>query len=147
MFFKVIYYLIGLFIVFFNFYRLNDMEFMGDLFDLNKKSKELKAQGEKFDYDSLDDDFKHKLYWLIGVAFLALVWFAIGLFSYNWFLFLAYFVASFILGKINPNVKKNKTSFLAVTKTQIVLGISVILFAIINTFHLHIDFIKLIFGA
>jgi hypothetical protein len=81
------------------------------------------------------------------MAFLTLVWLGVGLFTFNWFLFILYFVVSFIIGKLSVNAKKYKSSFVATTKIQAIWGSAVIIFAIINTFHLHINLFQLIFGG
>ena len=146
MFFKVIYYFIGLLLVLINLYRLSDTNSLNDIFDINKKYRESKEEGKDFDLDTLDKDMKAYLYFIFGFGMVALIWLGIGIFTYNWVIIIAFFFISFLLKKIYRNSKKYRDSFIALTKTQIMLFVITVLFAIINTFHLHIDFIKLIFG-
>jgi hypothetical protein len=96
----------------------------------------------------LGSDFVNQtVVWLVFML-AEFLWMGIGLFSYNWWLFLGYMIFTFAYGKLNKaRVKKYKSVYMSHSAFNLVLGMIVILFAIINTFHLHIDLIKLIFGS
>ena len=123
MFFKVIYYLIGIGIVLYNLYRLSDKRFSYDLFEWYQIFQEKKKEGKEKEALKIienDKDFAIKI-----------------------------IVFSFFMYKVSVKSLKNNraTSYIKEVNFKIGVSIAIILFAIINTFHLHIDLIKLIFGV
>ena len=148
MFFKVIYYLIGLAIVVYQLYFLNK-DFIKDMYEIWRESDELKKEGKKFDTDLLDEDFKKKILGFALMMLIQLAWFFIGIFTFNWVLFVAYFIYGFIVGKVG-NWKKSQTTFLTMAGISKAIVVSIILFSIINSFHLHINLfeqLKVLFGG
>ena len=153
MFFKVIYYLIGLGLVVYKVYRLSNPEQTKDFWDIFRWHEKAKEDGTE---PTSVDEWKEKLGVdtfnnVIMMAILAIVefsWFFVGIFTYNWALLLAFMVYSFVSYRImKPKLKTYQSSFVSYTNTQLFLGICIILFAVINSFHLHIDLVKLIFGG
>lgn len=145
MFFKVIYYLIGLAIVAYHLYFLNK-DFIKEIYKIWKESDELKKEGKKIDVNSIDDDFKNKIVVFALMMLIQVAWFFIGFFTFNWLLFAAYFVYGFIVGKISK-FKKSQHIFLTMATINKVIVVGIILFSIINTFHLHINLFNIIFGG
>jgi hypothetical protein len=152
MFFKVIYYLIGLVIVAYKMYRISDKNFNSDLFDIWCWHGEEKKKGNKDVWsdmkEKLGTEIHNKIIFFTIFTLLEFSWLGVGLLTYNWLLFVALFIYGFLFNRIMKNrMKKYKSVFMSSTNMNLTIGIMVILFAIINTFHLHIDLIKLIFGG
>lgn len=149
MFFKVIYYLIGLVLVAYKTHRLTNKEINGDLYDVWRCHEEEKKKGNKLDWkEVLSEELRNKFYIFAGFVLLEITWIGVGLFTYNWLLFLGFFIYSFLFNRVMKNrIEKYKSVFISTTNMNLVIGIGIILFAIINTFHLHIDLFKLIFGG
>lgn len=153
MFFKVIYYLIGLGIVTYKLYRLGKPELTRDFWDTWRWHEEAKEKGETpTDVDEwkekLGVDHFNEVLLLAGMAILEFSWLIVGLFSYNWLLFLVFLAYGVIANKMMKKTwTVSRSSYVSSTQMNLFIGVCVILFALINTFHLHIDLVKLIFGG
>lgn len=103
-------------------------------------SKEMKGKG----YSEWTQEYKDMLYPKVLVAFAFLTWMVGGLLSFNWLLFLVFFIMQIII--ITPLTKLFKFS-----KTYVVLhwfnalvGLCVGLFVLINSYHLKIDLLEFV---
>lgn len=152
MFFKVIYYLIGLLIVGYKMFRIGDKNFNGDLFEVFRWHEKEKEKGNENIWNDMKEkmgpELRNGILYFVGFTLLEITWLGIGLFTYNWLLFIAIFLYAFIFSKVMMNsMKKYKSVFIKLVNLNLFIGIVTILFAIVNTFHLHIDLFKLIFGG
>jgi len=145
MFFKVIYYLIGLIVVGYQIYGIN-REFLRNVFYYSEANKKAKKRGEELNLDTLSSDFKKQVTVFGFMMLFQVSWLLIGLFSFNWQLILLYFGISTISGLIY-RMNKNVNSFVTIGMFQRIVIILTILFATINSFHLHINLFQLIFGG
>ena len=153
MFFKVIYYLIGLAIVGYKAYRLSQPELTKDFWDLWRWHDKAKKDGTKPTTtqewkDKLGEDMFTSVITMALFAVAEFSWLILGLFSYNWVLILAFLIYGFVYNKaMKKRMETYRSVFVSSTNMNLFLAICVILFALINSFHLHIDLFKLIFGG
>jgi len=94
-----------------------------------------------FEFSDMPEEVKNTgIYMLIGVLSM-LMWLIIGLFSFNWVVVLAFFIYSFIIGKlggyfIKNNMENEYTVYLFIHN---VIEASAVLFMVINSYHLKIN--------
>jgi len=149
MFFKYIYYFIGVAIAMHEFYKMSHAKYFeqkGD--ELIKYHGENKDENGNISIKNLPADLKnfsiHLTIWMV----LELGWTIIGLFTYNWVAFIALLIWNFISSKLlyAPFVKYKNYIRLYNFVVRFIL-ILFIFFVTLNSFHLHIDLISLIFGS
>ena len=123
---------------------------MGWLLSPVKKSKAslkntdiLKRIGEKEYGDWLEEDKKviPSIIW----AFFVLTWALIGLFSFNWVLFLSFILFNFlIMGIVFKMVRGENYVYYIANWINSLIGLVFALFAILNTYHFKIDLLSLV---
>ncbi len=118
-----IYYFMAIFPILWELYTLQN------ILKVHNFSKKFKKDAKDKKFDEWTDSQKALSIFMIGY----LVWAFIGLFSSQWILFLFIFVISFI-PKVNITIRWID-SFISVL---------VFLFILLNTYHFHIDIIKLL---
>jgi len=119
---KYLFYLIGIFPILWEMINIFDFE---KVYNYKRKLRKIK------DSDVLSSDQKLLLIFML----LYIVWMLIGLFTFNWILFLILFLSTLI-------PKKNK--FLMLLDS--VISLIILLFIILNAFHFNIDLWYLIAG-
>lgn len=104
------------------------------------KSKEIKT------HHDLNTDEKSAV-WYAVFSLIYVMWMFVGLFTSEWIIFLAFIIFSFLI--YSPIIKLIRTK-LGMGKAHItahiiatIIDICLILFAIINHYHLHIDLLTL----
>ena len=113
---------------------------MNTLYKMADKKNEPNA------YEHLTIDEKSAL-WYSVFSFIYVLWMMVGLFTSEWIVFLTFLIFSFLI--YSPIVKLIRTK-LGMGKTYItahiiatIIDICLILFAIINHYHLHINLLNL----
>ncbi len=109
------------------------------IFAKNQQRKELSDKASKNGLESLTDSElkRHKRYFLYAILLLATLFF--GLFTDQWLLFITLVVFSSISSWITNRVVKQDSVKIVVSYVDAVLTFSVLLFIIVNQYHLHID--------
>lgn len=152
MFFKVLYYLLGIIVVIYKlgrFYNTNDTK---EIWKLSRWYDDAKANKT---IPKTTDGWKEKLgeqystiILMLMFSFIELLFILVGLFTYNWLIFLSLIIYSLISnGFLDKFYKINESTFLFSTQFNLMLYILAYLFAIVNTFHLHINLFNIIFGG
>ena len=103
-----------------------------------------KYKKHEHEWSDLPDEAKNYIIWVLAVFLPFIIWSLIGFFTYNWILFIGYWAISFIIAGLT----KLFTGFGYSYFTGIidyVIAIGLILFSLINSYHLHIDLLNLIF--
>ena len=113
---------------------------MNTIYKMADKKNEPKA------YEYLTIDEKSAL-WYSVFSYIYVLWMMVGLFTSEWIIFLTFLIFSFLI--YYPIIKLIRTK-LGVGKAYItahiiatIIDICIILFAIINHYHLHINLINL----
>ena len=75
--------------------------------------------------------------------FLYIIWAFVGLLSFNWILFLALILLS-VIGTIITKITKNRIVKIIYRKFDGILSACILLFIILNKYHLHINLYELI---
>ena len=141
-----LFYLVGIF------YLIRELiELIQPIQYINKmktlyKMVDKKNEPNAYEYKHLTIDEKSAL-WYSVFSFIYVLWMLVGLFTSEWIIFLTFIIFSFLI--YSPIVKVIRTK-LGMGKTYItahiistIIDICLILFAIINHYHLHIDLLKL----
>lgn len=122
---------------------VSKMRMLYEMSDKNKENKKLNL--DDITYQQLTKDQKSAL-WYGTESILYVIWMFIGLFTSEWIIFLFFIIFSFLsylpTEKIRTKLGMGKTYITAHIITTIVES-TLILFAIINHYHLHIDLLKL----
>jgi len=144
MFFKVVYYFIGLIFVFIELAKLSKVEsYVRKITDYSSWTKMRKKKGESTDWEDTPEELKSYMLIILIYFILTLIWMGIGLLTFNWGFVLSYFILMMIVTKISPKKPKYSKGVVYLTTFWIFFNISFYLFLIINTFHLHIKFLEL----
>lgn len=144
MFFKVIFYFIGLIFVFIELVKLGKLdEYVRKVTDYMGWIKMRKKKDESTDRDDTPEEFKSFMMVLTIYYISELAWLGIGLFTFNWVFILTYFALMMIVSKLTPKKKTYSKGLVGWTGFWILFNISFYMFLIINTFHLHINFLDL----
>src|SRR5574343_757080 len=113
---------------------------------MNTISKMADKKNEPNTYEYLTIDEKSAM-WYVLFSFTYILWMMVGLFTSEWIIFLTFLIFSFLI--YFPIVKLIRTK-LGMGKTYItahiiatIIDIILILFAIINHYHLHINLLNL----
>lgn len=136
--FKAVYYFIGLmFMAYELLWMLNPIEKTRNYLDLQDKTKKLKSEGIK--YDDWPEDIRKTLQTKLIYILPLFLWVLMGVFTFQWPLFIAFLLYMVLTGLLN-NLTKHIFS-LQVTKMFIgsLVGFLVSGFSILNAYHLKID--------
>lgn len=109
-----------------------------------KKKEELNKSMRGLKYDNFTQEQKTHLVSILFLLFFIFGWLFIGLFTFQWQLFLAFFVFQIVaIGPISK-ILKYSFAYMMLHWLNSILGLAFILFVIINSYHLKIDidFIK-----
>ena len=108
----------------------------------SKKFFKLLAENKGKKWDDYSDEYKYELKYKIGLLYV-FVWFIIGLFTFQWFGFLAVLLFNLLI--IAPISKLVKFSFAYTVLHWLnsIIGLAFAIFTIINHFHLRIDIFQL----
>jgi Flp pilus assembly protein TadB len=153
MFFKLIYYLIGIGIIMYKSYRLSQPETTKDMWEVwvwHETAKKNKTAPTTTDgwKEKLGQDLFNSIVFFAIMAVIEASWMIVGLFTYNWALILAFIAYGLIFNRLmKQKLKNSMNTYVSSVNFNLYLTMAVILFAIINSFHLHIDLVKLIFGG
>ena len=149
MFFKVIYYLIGIGIVLYELGMLGKFkDYVNDSFDFLQWNKSKKEElGTTPKWDDYPPDIKEFAKPLAIFFSIEVIWMLLLLFTFNWLAVILYFIWSFIMKKVwYESVQNDRSGYANYLFTHKVVLISFIIFTIVNTFHLHINLFNVIFG-
>jgi Flp pilus assembly protein TadB len=98
--------------------------------------------------EKLGQDLFNSIVFFAIMAVIEASWMIVGLFTYNWALILAFIAYGLIFNRLmKQKLKNSMNTYVSSVNFNLYLTMAVILFAIINSFHLHIDLVKLIFGG
>lgn len=109
------------------------------LIDLLGWTKSMK--GKKYEWHHIPEEFKSLIiYFLLMIVFFV-PWMLIGLFTFNWFIFLLYWVSSFTVGRIGSSIRKafNVGGYATWLVIWNIYEAAFIIFVLINSYHLKID--------
>lgn len=127
-----IYYLIGFFIVIQKIYHsITIKKHLKEKFDLDKQ---IRTKNIEF-FESWDDVDKKLILFTIPEV----VWLAIGLLSFNWFIFVFIFVEKSIFSLFNSLFVKPNSLYKISILLSLIIEILVIGLMVINHFHLNLD--------
>ena len=146
MFFKVIYYFIGLLIVFIEMIKLVKVkEYVLLITDYSSWVKMRKKNDESTDWGDIPEEYKVPMIGLLIYYVISFIWLGIGIFTFNWAFVLSYIIFFTLSSKLRPKNQNIVYSQAFVTRTTfwIIFNICFYLFLILNTFHLHINFLDL----
>lgn len=122
----------------------NKMRILYEMSDKNKENKKLNL--DDITYQQLSPDEKNAL-WYVVFSLIYVIWMFIGLFTSEWIIFLTFIIFSSLI--YSPIVKLIRTK-LGMGKAYItahiiatLIDIALILFAIINHYHLHINLLNI----
>lgn len=108
--------------------------------DLHNKQRKNRI---KLKWEDLDQDQKGQIKTIMFIHGPALIFKYVGLFSFNWFLFLIWIIVGLIISPIGKELNhrfENKTSVLMFyTSTIALFEASMALLVILNSYHLFID--------
>lgn len=146
MFFKLVYYLGGAF-----FFIVSLLRVMGttqrtkNMFFIMKWNKNNDTTNMK--WNEYPEAIKHQIIGLFVITIPFFIWLIIGVFSFNWVLYVAMLAFTLITNPISSfSLKYNLKGLYGVYNLFYYLTVAVFcLFVIINTFHLQIDFKQLLF--
>jgi hypothetical protein len=120
------------------------MRMLYEMSDKNKENKKLNL--DDITYQRLSPNEKNAL-WYGVFSLIYVLWMFVGLFTSEWIIFLSFIIFSFLI--YSPIVKVIRTK-LGLGKAYItahiiatLIDIALILFAMINHYHLHIDLLNL----
>jgi uncharacterized ion transporter superfamily protein YfcC len=145
MFFKVIYYFIGLVFVLVELGKLARLkEYVRFFTDYKSWTKMRKRKKESTGWEETPEEFKTPMKLMLIYFFSTFLWMGLGLFTFNWGFIIVYFIMLITATKLSTNKKGVYSSGLvAWTGFWILFNISFYIFLILNTFHLHINFLEL----
>lgn len=107
--------------------------------DFNDFSKMKKNSGEEVKWDDVPTDVKPVVMFKIVLTILGLCWMVLELFTFNWAFFASYMIFVWVAGKLF-STQNPSTTFFAFRSTMFILFV---LFVLINSYHLKIDFFSL----
>jgi len=91
-------------------------------------------------YDEYSEEYKNLLIPKIILTVILLPWMFIGLFTFNWFMFLCFLIFIYALvAPINKMTKKVLWLYSSVHFISSLVGMSFGVFVILNTYHFKID--------
>ena len=130
-----LFYLIGLI---FLIYEINYLFSIKEKQLKNEKFKKLLKEFENKKWDDYSEEYKNMLVGKISLL-IFVIFFFVGLLSQQWFTFLLYLIAQFVI--IGPLSKlfNNTPLKILITGINTIIGIIFSLFIILNHYHLHID--------
>ncbi len=142
--FKVLYYFIGLVFIFLEIGKLAKVKsYVRKITDYTSWAKMRKKKKESTEWGDIPEELKtHML--MITIYFISgLIWLGIGIFTFNWGFVLCYFVLMTLVTKFSSKKHIYSKRLVAWTGFWILFNICFYIFLIINTFHLHINFLEL----
>ena len=141
---KTIYYFFGVIILINTLIRLlNFKDYIEKRDNFAKTMKDEDTKGKK--WDDFSDEYKSAGYFVL-MTLMTLLWFILGLFTYNYVLFLSYLVLGMLVSKMSGLIFKSKTNFISIIISWLLtlLQLLVVVFAIINSYHLKINLLDYI---
>lgn len=108
--------------------------------DKRRKAKQLQEQYKDDKWDNYPKELK-EFSLVIFIMLTILLWFFIGLFTYNWIVFLFLIVWTIILSPFNKYFDRKEWTSIRYyfTKCYSLSYVLIFIFLIINTYHLKID--------
>lgn len=138
--FKTLYYGFGLILAFIELAQVKNLdkvsEKMRDFADFSKMKKNC---GEEVKWDEVPSDVKSVVLFKVILTLVEIFWLVFGLFTFNWAFFASYMVYIWISNKLFHGARPS-TEFYMFRTTMFILFV---LFVLINSFHLKIDFFSL----
>ena len=142
--FKVMYYFIGLILVVVELGKLSKAkEYVRFFTDYKGWTNMRKKKEESTDWEDIPEEYKTPMILMLVYFFSTLLWFGIGLFTFNWGFVAAYLVLMLLMSKVSSNKGIYSTGLVMKTKFWILFNIAFYIFLLLNTFHLHINFLEL----
>jgi len=134
---KTIYYFVGLMLLGYELMFL--IGFKGQMKRIKaywdyKKDHEVKTE----DWDNLPDDVKNTRILGVFVGIPLILWLLGGLLTFNWLLFVFYWVYFFIIVALKE-ISRPSSIYSGIVFFDTLVSIVFIAFVIINSYHLHID--------
>lgn len=119
------------------------------IFDAKNKAKSLmdlvgwskSMKNKKYEWHHIPEDIKSNIKYFGLMILFFIPWMLIGLFTFNWFVFLVYWVISFTVGQIGSSIRKsnNVSGYATWLVIWNIYEASFIIFVLINSYHLKID--------
>lgn len=131
---KHIFYLIGIFYIFYEIYWLSD--------PIKQVINTKKLKGRE--YESLSENEKRMALGKIIPVFIFWVWLLVGLLTFNWVIFLSLILFNVFFIGLMIRISENLYYKAIINSVDTVIGILVALLVIVNSYHLKIDFYQLI---
>ena len=148
---KILFYLPVLILGFYYTYKaFGSLRLLKEIYKIRKESdKSLTTIGKELGEreDSLEGDtmsIKNKLVLTGCMAILAVLLSLVGLFSFNWPIFLLIFSSSIIIGQINKLFPRSIKINMLISRTQYLISGVGYIFAAINSYHLKLDLAQII---
>ncbi len=142
--FKVLYYFIGLVFIFIEIGKLAKVKsYVRKMTDYTSWVKMRKKKEESIEWGDTPEELKIYMLMMIIYFLSVLIWLGIGIFTFNWGFVLSYFVLMMLISKFSSKKRRYSKRLVAWTGFCILFNICFYMFLIINTFHLHINFLEL----
>lgn len=149
---KIIFYFTGIIFAIVEIFRFTKLDdWIKRLVDYNIWKRDTKEDKDAQKWDNMPEEHKNLTIQLIFIYLPALLWFLLGLFTYNWEFFLIYLLTSFTLGRLLVGSKYEMSGWkVFYSGLWKIIAIIFYVFVALNSYHLHIqlgltEFIKNLF--